>query len=188
MVVGVQPGVKGGAAFGFGGVGAGVGPFVGEGAVEPFDFAVGLGPVGAGALVGDAQVRAGSGPVAGAVAATVVGEDALDGDPGGGVPGGGAGQERGRGFLALVGEDLGIGEPGVVVQDGVQIAVAQLGVAVAVAAGAGSRGPVLLALCAPGGAPATAVGDVAELLDVSVDELAGAVALVAADRDARAAV
>jgi hypothetical protein len=40
MVVGVEPGVKGGAAFGFGGVGAGVGPFAGEGAVVAPGFAV----------------------------------------------------------------------------------------------------------------------------------------------------
>jgi hypothetical protein len=32
----------------------GVGPLVEQGAVEAFDFAVGLGPVGAGALVDDA--------------------------------------------------------------------------------------------------------------------------------------
>jgi hypothetical protein len=61
MVVGVEPGVKRGAALGFCGVGAGVG----QGAVESFDLAAGLGPAGAGALVGDAQVRAGGGPVPG---------------------------------------------------------------------------------------------------------------------------
>jgi hypothetical protein len=33
-------------------------------------------------------------------------------------------------------------------------------------------------------APSAAVGDVAELLDVSVDQFAGPLALVAADRDA----
>src|SRR5215468_10150681 len=123
MVVHVQPGVKGGAAVGFGGVGAGVGPFVGEGAVVALDFAVGLGPVGAGALVGDAQVVAGGGPVSGSVAGAVVAEDALDGDPGGGVPGVRAAQERGGGFLALVGQDLGVGQPGVIVERGVQVAV-----------------------------------------------------------------
>jgi hypothetical protein len=92
MVVGVEPGVKCFAAGGLGGVGAGVGPFVGEGAVEPLDFPVGLGPVGAGALVGDVQVLAGRGPDPGAVAGAVVGQDALDGDAGGGVPGVRAGQ------------------------------------------------------------------------------------------------
>jgi hypothetical protein len=37
----------------------GVGPFVGEGAVVALDLAGGLGPVGAGPLVGDAQFGAG---------------------------------------------------------------------------------------------------------------------------------
>jgi hypothetical protein len=62
MVVGMEPGVKGGTAFGFCGVGAGAGPFVGEGAVIALDFAVGLGPVGAGAFRGDAQLVAGVAP------------------------------------------------------------------------------------------------------------------------------
>ena len=52
MVVGVEPGAKGQAAVGLGGVGAGVGPFVGEGAVAALDFAVGLGPAGAGSACG----------------------------------------------------------------------------------------------------------------------------------------
>jgi hypothetical protein len=93
MVVQVEPGVKCGPALGFGGVGAGVGPLAGEGAVVALDFPVGLGTAGPGALVGDAQVVAGGGSEAGAVAAAVVGEDALDADPGGVVPGVRAGQE-----------------------------------------------------------------------------------------------
>src|SRR5215469_7182887 len=107
MVVHVQPGVKGGAAFGFGGVGAGVGPFVGEGAVVALDFAVGLGVAGPGALVADGEQGASGCAGQGAVAGAVVAEDSFDGDAGGGVPGVGADQERGRGVLALVGQDLG---------------------------------------------------------------------------------
>ncbi len=71
IVVGVEPVWQGGAALGFGGVGLGVGPFVREGAVEPFDLAVGLGPVGPGALVGDGQLDAGSGPRLRAVARAI---------------------------------------------------------------------------------------------------------------------
>src|SRR5580692_6175002 len=104
IVVGVEPVWQGVAAGGFGGVRLGVGPFVGPGAVEALDFAVGLGPVGAGPLVGDAELGAGCGPWQGAVAAAVVGQDALDGDAELGVPGVRAVQERGRGVLALVGE------------------------------------------------------------------------------------
>lgn len=68
MVVHVQPGIKRGAAFGSSGVGAGVGPFVGQSAVEAFDRAVGLRPVGAGPFVNDAQADAGNRPLVGLVA------------------------------------------------------------------------------------------------------------------------
>ena len=91
-------------------------------------------------------------------------------------------RKRCGGFLLLVGQDLGVGQPGVVVQGGVQVAVAEH--RAAVLAGAGGGGPVALPCARPGGAPAAAVRDVAELLDIDVDQLAGPVALVAADRDA----
>ncbi len=146
IVVGVEPVWQGVAALGFGGVRLGVGPFVGESAVEPFDFAVGLGSVGPGALVDDGELRACSSPRLRAVARAVVGQDALDGDAGGGIPGVRAVQERGGGVFALVGEDLGVGETGVIVQGGVQVAVAQGWLAVAVAPGSRGDGPVAPAL------------------------------------------
>ena len=61
----------------------GIGPFEREGAVETFDLAVGLGPVGAGELVNDVAEGSGEGhrPVAG----SVIGYDTLDGDAVGGV-------------------------------------------------------------------------------------------------------
>jgi hypothetical protein len=80
---------------------------------------------------------------AGAVAAAV-GEHALDGDAAGGEVAAGAAPERGGGVFALLGEDLGIGQPGVVVQGGVQESVAQPGVVVFVAAG--TRGAARLRL------------------------------------------
>ncbi|GGK25267.1 hypothetical protein GCM10011583_66580 [Streptomyces camponoticapitis] len=58
------------------------------------------------------------------------------------------------GFLLLVGEDLAVGEPGVVVDGVVQEAVAGVGT-------------VLAARRAPEDLVAASVGDVAELLDVS---------------------
>jgi hypothetical protein len=48
MIIGVDERVVLGDAFGLAEVGAGVGSFFEEGPVEPFDLAVGLGPVGAG--------------------------------------------------------------------------------------------------------------------------------------------
>jgi hypothetical protein len=53
VVVGVEPGAESLASFGVRAVGAGVGPFVGQGAVEAFDLAVGLWPVGLGSFVDD---------------------------------------------------------------------------------------------------------------------------------------
>ena len=118
VVVGVEPGGESVASLGVGAVGVGVGPFVGQGAVEAFDFAVGLGPVGAGAFVGDVRAE-GGGEVAGSVAGAVVGQDAGDGDCVVGEPGVGASPERGGGVAAFVGEQFGVGQPGVVVQGGV---------------------------------------------------------------------
>ena len=79
--------------------------------MESLGFPVGLWAVRTGALVRDLQVSAGGGPDVGAIAAAVVGQDPFDGDPGGGVPGCCAGQERRGGVFGLVGQDLGAGEP-----------------------------------------------------------------------------
>jgi hypothetical protein len=62
VIVVVQPGLEGLAAGGFAVVEAGVGPAVGQGAVEAFDLAVGLWPVGPGAFVDDAEFGACLGP------------------------------------------------------------------------------------------------------------------------------
>jgi hypothetical protein len=140
IVVGVEPVWQGAAAFVFGPVGLGVGPFVGQGAVEPLHFAVGLGPVGPGSPRGDAELVARERPQFRAVAGAVVADDALDGDAVAGVPGVRAVQERGCGVFALVGQDLCVGEPGVVVQGGVQVAVAQDRVSVASAPCGGCGG------------------------------------------------
>ena len=53
VIVVMEPVGVGGCAFGFGAVHVGVGPFLEQGPVEPFDLAVGLGPVGPGTVVLD---------------------------------------------------------------------------------------------------------------------------------------
>ena len=58
MVVVVKSAVELTAALGLGGVAAGVGPAVGQGAVEAFDLPVGLEPARAGPLVLDVQLGA----------------------------------------------------------------------------------------------------------------------------------
>jgi len=73
-------------ALGLGGVGAGVGPVAGQGAVEAFDLAVGLGTVGAGALGLDTQLLAGGFLDLGAVGGIVVGQDSLYPDSSGAKP------------------------------------------------------------------------------------------------------
>src|SRR5690242_16255392 len=180
MVVGVQPGVKRGAPLGLGLVGAGVGPLVEQGAVEAFCFAVGLGPVGADPFVGDAGGGQGLAPGEGLVAGPVIGHDPLGGDPGGAEPGAGAVPERHGGVFALIAEDLAVGQAGVVIDGGVQVAVADDGPAMPVT-GAGGGFLVLVAAGPPGGAPAAAIRDVPQLLDVDMDQLARRGALIPAD-------
>lgn len=51
MVVKVQPTVKLAPALGLGGVAAGIGPTIGQGAVAALDLAVGLRPIRAGSLL-----------------------------------------------------------------------------------------------------------------------------------------
>ena len=62
VVLVVQPVAELATALRLGDVAAGVGPAVGQGAVEQFDLAVGLRPVRAGALVLDAELVAGVAP------------------------------------------------------------------------------------------------------------------------------
>jgi hypothetical protein len=59
-----------------------------------------------------------------AVAAAVVGEDLLDDHAASGEPGLGPLEEPGRGLAGLIGVDLGIGQPGVVVDRGVDEPIA----------------------------------------------------------------
>lgn len=56
VVVGVQEACQGGRAFVVAGIGPQVGPLVQQGAVEAFDFAIGLRSVDAGELAGRAEV------------------------------------------------------------------------------------------------------------------------------------
>jgi len=84
--------------------------------------------------------------------------------------------------------DFGVGHAGVVVDDGVDVGLAHQRVPVLVAGLVGCGGAVFLALLAAHVAPASAVGDVAELLHVNVQHRPGMVVLVATDRFAGSAV
>lgn len=118
-----------------------------------------------------AQLVAGRAPGVLRVGPGVVGQHALGGDVLGGKPCGGpdVGGRAGRG--CLIGEMLGVGEPGVVIECGMQVEVTVVCAGLVGAAG----GP---AECLVAGA----VGEAAELLDVDVDQFAGGGAFVAAHR------
>src|SRR5699024_4152173 len=102
MIIGVEEGGELCEALGFAGVGARVGPFLFQGAVEPLDLAVGLGPVGAGAFVRDLLAQ-GGGEGLGPVGGPVVGQHPFDDDPARGEVVIGTVPERGGGFLGLIG-------------------------------------------------------------------------------------
>ena len=95
----------------------------------------------------------------------VVGHDLPHGDAVSGEPGHGPGPEAGAGGAAFVGQDLGVGQPRMVIDGGVDVVVAEPSLAV---------GPLAASVHAP-----AAIGwDPAELLDVDVDQVPGPVAFV----------
>jgi hypothetical protein len=149
--------------------GGGVRPFGEQGADETFRFAIGLGAIGLGKALADPEVQGGDGNGGGAVGAAVVSQEALHDDALRRVPGHGAPQEAGRGGAGFVGEHLGVGEPGVVVDGHVDVLPADAPLAAA---------PI----------PVHAMADAADppqLLDVEVDEVPRLGALVAHDRSRR---
>lgn len=85
-------------------------------------------------------------------------------------------QNAAAGLLALVGQDLGVGQPGVVIDGVVHEPIASSSATVAFAVGATED-------LVP-----AAVGDVAQPFDVDVDHLAGCGALIAAHHAAGGAV
>ena len=112
-----------------------------------------------------------------AIAGAVVGEDALDRDAQRREPGNRATKDAGRGGATLVGQDLGVGEPGGVVDGDVNKLPAGHATLLAV------DGCLMPARALAGDAvTGTARTDAAELLDVEVHELTGPPALVAVGR------
>ena len=128
MIVGVQPGREFVAAFCVVPVEAGIGPFVGQGAMKSLHFSVGLWSVGPGAAVFDATK--GVGEDVGAVAGSIVGQDFPYRNAAFCEPGVGPRPERGGGLLALVAEQFGVSKPGVPIERRVLEVVTMQGVAV----------------------------------------------------------
>jgi hypothetical protein len=108
------------------------------------------------------------------------GHHCLDGDAVRGIPGDGAAQEARRVASGKGGEDLGVGESAVVVDDHVQVLRA-CDAAVSAVFAAAPRAPLACA-AADHAMTGTSGGDAAELLDVDVDKLARMATLVAVRR------
>jgi hypothetical protein len=138
--------------------------------VEAFDFAVGLGAAGADVAVLDGAERLVE--LTEAVGPGVVGEHSRHGDAVVGKEGRRPAPERGAGVGPFVGERLAEGQAGVGVDGGVDVGVADSASALFAPAGGGSAVDLV-----------TATGwDLAQLLHVDVDQLAGTGSFIAADR------
>src|SRR5258705_11595583 len=145
--------------------GRGVGPFAERGLDETFGLSGGLGRMGVDPDLPDAKLVAGAGEGFRKIAAAIVGHDTLDGDAEAPEVSD-RGEEEGDGaFFLLIREDVGTGDPGMVVDSDVSILPA--GALTAAMAGAPA-----------GDAMADAI-EAAELLDFDVDDLARLLALVA---------
>ncbi|VXC53820.1 conserved hypothetical protein [Aeromicrobium sp. 9AM] len=153
--------------------------------MESLDFPVGLGSVGPGSFVGDAELGAGVSPGVGAVAASVVGQDAFDGDAMVGEPFDGAMEHSDRGVGLLIGADLDVGDARVVIDHGVHERSADHRFICSASRSSGAhdrRHAVPVSLLFADVAPPTTVRDVAELGDIDMDHRPGMGVFVAADR------
>ena len=151
-IVVVEPGEQMVGALEGGEVGAGIGPFAEGGLDEALGLAVGARGVGAGEAVADAEAAASTTEVAGAVTGTIVGEQASDADAKRAIVGVGEEKELGSGKAALIGQDLGEGDAGMVVDGDVDELPA---------GGAGASGLIA-------GNAVTGVLEAAELFDVEM--------------------
>ncbi len=149
--------------------------------MEPFDLAVGLWPVGAGSLVSDTELSACRSPSVGLIGRAVVGEYALNGDAVIGEPRHCASQDADRGLGLLIVVNLRIGDSRVIVDDGVDVRVAEQRVTLFSSASVLiGRSSVLAALLAANVPPASTERDVAELLHVDMDQRTGVIVFVTA--------
>ena len=140
---------------------AGAGPLGEEGPDHPLGLAVRLGPVRPRPTMAEPELITCGREVGAAVAAAVVGEDALDRDPMASVEVPGSTEEAGRRRRALVGQFLGVGQAAVVVDRDVDPVPADAALPTRPIAGF------------PAGLGQAAAGpDAAELLGIEMDEFA----------------
>ena len=95
-------------------------------------------------------------------------------------------QNLGGGVFAFVGEQLGVGQPGVIIECGVQVVITDDGVAIDPGCRGGPR--VAPALGSSLDSPPAAIRNLAEFLHVQVHQITGPGVLVTADHPTRRAV
>ena len=174
VVVAPEEAVEGCGPLRAGRVDRGVGPLVQHGADEALGLAVGLWPARARAQVADAERPAGDRVHCRAVGRAVVGQQAFDNDPVTAEEGHRPAQERARRRRLLVGQHLGVGQPGGVIDRDLHELPADRPAPQPITVGE-RRAVVLVA-----GDTLARAFDPPQLLDVDMDQLAGPRALVAA--------
>ena len=137
---------------------------------------VGLGPVGAGAEAADTQCAASDRMDERAIPGAVIGQQLLDGHPVTSEERDGARKERNDGRGLLIAEDLRVGQPGAIVDRDVDTLPASRAAPHAIGALSGHSAAVT---AAARNAARRATLDLAQLLDVDVDQLTRPLSLVA---------
>ena len=147
-------------------VGACISPLAGDGLDEAFGLAVGLGAIGSGKEMADAQLVAGGGEELGTISRAAISEDALDEDAMSLVESDGLverGQNAGSFFI---GKETGKSQAGMIIDGDVKGLDAGAGIAVGAVAGGANAGLV----------------KAAKLFNIKMKEFAGSGAFVAQDR------
>ena len=147
-------------------IGSGISPLAGDGLNEAFGFAVGLGSIGFGEEMFEAELAAGGGEVARAVGRAAIGQDALDGDAMSFVEVEGLVESAEDAWDFFVREEAGKGEAGVVVDSDVETLDAGARIADGAIAGSANAG----------------TRETAQFLDVEVEEFARVSTFVALGR------
>src|SRR5438128_8538085 len=174
VVIPMQPGLEQAMPLLIGGKGLTVGPLLQQGAVEALDLAIDLRAVGRDEDPSRANLGEGLlviTPVA--IGPGVVGHHGGEADPAGAEPGQGAPNELADGTRRLVAEQLTEGQPGMVIDQRVDVVIAQPGALLPVP----SRSTT-----PPVHEVTTAIRNARQLFDVHMPQLAGPAHLVAADR------
>jgi hypothetical protein len=143
-------------------IGASVGPFAGDGLDEAFGFAVGLRAIGPSEEMFDVVVATGGGKVMGTIGGAAIGEDTLDLDAVVSVESDGLVESLEDAGQLLVGEQAGKGDSGMIINSDVEMfdaSVTSADGAITGGANAGTR-------------------EASQLLDIEMEELAGAGSLI----------